>query len=165
MSLRYALIGCGRIATNHIKAVLNNELDLVAVCDVIPEQMEQLLAKHDLQGNPSIHRYTDHKELLRQEKPDLVAIATESGAHAAIALDCIRAGVHTIIEKPIAMSMADADAIVKAAKEYDVVVSVCHQNRFNIAVQKTKQALDEGRFGKLSHGSIHVRWNRNENYY
>ncbi len=165
MSLRYALIGCGRIATNHVKAVLNNGLEFVAVCDVVPEQMELLLEKHDLQKDPSIHRYTDYKDLLEQEKPDLVAIATESGAHAKIALACIRAGVNTIIEKPIAMSMADAQAIVEEAKKHDVVVSVCHQNRFNIAVQKTRHALEEGRFGKLSHGSIHVRWNRNENYY
>ncbi len=165
MSLRYALIGCGRIATNHVKAVLKNELAFVAVCDVIPEKMEQLLAQYDLEKDESIHRYTDYQEMIRTEKPDLVAIATESGAHARIALDCIHAGIHTIIEKPIAMSIADADAIVKASQECDVVVSVCHQNRFNIAVQKTKKAMEEGRFGKLSHGSIHVRWNRNENYY
>ena len=163
--MKYALIGCGRIATNHIKAVLNNKLDLAAVCDVKPEAMEALLAKHGLEGDPAIHRYTDYKEMLSAEAPTLVGIATESGLHAEIALYCIQRGIHVIIEKPMAMSMADADAIVEAAEKYHVKVCACHQNRFNNAVQATRKALEEGRFGKRSHGSIHVRWNRNRDYY
>lgn len=164
--MNYALIGCGRIATNHIKAVLNNGLQLVAVCDIEPVNMEALLEKHDLQKNTSIARYTDYRRMLA-EHPELglVAIATSSGAHAAIALDCIDAGVNIIIEKPIAMSMEDADEIIRRSAEKGVQVCACHQNRFNIAVQKTRQALEAGRFGKLSHGSIHVRWNRNREYY
>ena len=82
--MKYALIGCGRIATNHIKAVINNKEDLefMAVCDVLPEAMENLLAKHDLQDNKSIARYTDYKTMI-DEIPDLelIAIATESGIH------------------------------------------------------------------------------------
>lgn len=164
--MNYALIGCGRIATNHIKAVLNNQLNLVAVCDIVPAHMESLLAKHNLQNDPSIQRYTDHKQLLA-EHPELqlIAIATESGLHAQIALDCIDAGVNVIIEKPIAMSMADADEIIRRSEQKGVVVCACHQNRFNVAVQKTRKALEAGRFGHLSHGSIHVRWNRSRDYY
>ena len=63
------------------------------------------------------------------------------------------------------MSMADANEIIRLSEEKKVKVSACHQNRFNIAIQEMRQALEEGRFGKLSHGSIHVRWNRNQNYY
>lgn len=164
--MNYALIGCGRIATNHIKAVLNNQLNLVAVCDIVPAHMESLLAKHNLQNDPSIQRYTDHKQLLA-EHPELqlIAIATESGLHAQIALDCIDAGVNVIIEKPIAMSMADADEIIRRSEQKGVAVCACHQNRFNVAVQKTRKALEAGRFGHLSHGSIHVRWNRSRDYY
>ena len=101
--MKYALIGCGRIATNHIKAVLNNNLELVAVCDIVPERMESLLAKHGLEGRAGIARYTDYTRLLK-ENPELrlVAIATESGLHAQIALACIDAGINVIIEKPIA---------------------------------------------------------------
>ena len=62
--MKYALIGCGRIATNHIKAVLNNGLELVAVCDIVPEHMETLLAKHGLENEASILRYTDYRKLL-----------------------------------------------------------------------------------------------------
>ncbi len=163
--MKYALIGCGRIATNHIKAVLNNGLTLAAVCDVDPTHMESLLAKHDLQKDASIRRYTDYQNMLEEVKPELVGIATESGIHAEIALNCIDHGVHCIIEKPIAMSMADADEIIRRAEEKKVKVAACHQNRFNLAVQETRKALEAGRFGRLSHGSIHVRWNRNEDYY
>lgn len=163
--MKYALIGCGRIAVNHIKAALNNHLEIVAICDVKPEAMEILLGKYDLEKETSIHRYTDYQEMVQAERPALVAIATESGLHAEVALHCIRRGINVIIEKPMAMSMADADAIVEAAEQYHVKVCACHQNRFNPAVQATRKALDEGRFGKLSHGSIHVRWNRNKDYY
>ena len=164
--MKYALIGCGRIATNHVKAALNNGLDFVAVCDVIPEAMETLLAKHGLEKDSSIGRYTNHHTLL-DEHPELeiIAIATESGEHARIALDCIDYGVNVIIEKPIAMSIADADEIIRRSEARGVKVSACHQNRFNVAIQKTREALERGRFGKLSHGSIHVRWNRNRDYY
>lgn len=163
--MKYALIGCGRIATNHIRAVLNNGIEIVAVCDIVPEKMEQLLKKHDLEHVETIQRFTDYKQMIVDCAPELVAIATESGVHAEIALYCIEHGVHCIIEKPIAMSMKDADAIVKLADEKKVKVSACHQNRFNIAVQEVKKAIDAGRFGKMSHGSIHVRWNRKKGYY
>ncbi len=163
--MKYALIGCGRIATNHIKAVKNNALELVAVCDIIPEKMEELLKKHDLHEESSIKRYTDYKQMIAENQLELVSIATESGLHAEIALHCIDNGIHVIIEKPIAMSMADAEEIIRRSEEKGVKVSACHQNRFNLAIQQTRLALEAGRFGKLSHGSIHVRWNRNQDYY
>lgn len=163
--MKYALIGCGRIATNHVTAVINNHLEFTAVCDVDPLQMEQLLAKHGLEKNTSIKRYTDYRKMVEENELDLVAIATESGVHAEIALYCINRGIHCIIEKPIAMSMKDADEIIFRAREKHVKVSACHQNRFNVAIQKTRKALEEGRFGKLSHGAIHVRWNRGRDYY
>ncbi len=166
--MKYALIGCGRIATNHIKAVVNNKdnLEFVAVCDVIPDAMETLLAKHDLDKNESIERFTDYKEMIKEHPDlDLVAIATPSGNHAEIALYLIDNGINVIIEKPMAMSMSDADEIVRRSAVKGVKVSVCHQNRFNVAVQELRQALEAGRFGKISHGSINVRWNRNKNYY
>ena len=163
--MKYALIGCGRISTNHIKAAVNNKLEIAAVCDVLPEKMEELLAKHGLEKDESIKRYTDYKLMIEEIKPTLVSIATESGPHAEIALYCIDKGINVIIEKPMAMNMADADEIIRRSKEKNVKVCACHQNRFNIAVQKTRKALESGRFGRLSHGSIHVRWNRNRNYY
>lgn len=164
--MKYALIGCGRIATNHIKAVLNNNLELVAVCDKFPKAMEKLLAEYGLQQNDFIERYTDYKKMIKDHQDiELIAIATESGIHAEIALYCIDHDINIIIEKPMAMSMADADEIVRRSMEKNIKVSVCHQNRFNVAIQQMRKALENGRFGKLSHGSVNVRWNRNKNYY
>lgn len=164
--MKYALIGCGRIATNHIRAVINNGLEFVAACDIVAENIELLLEKHDLQNDSSIERYTDYKKMI-DEHPEikLIAIATSSGIHAEIALYCIEHGINLIIEKPIAMSMEDAEKIIRKSEEKGVKVSACHQNRFNVAIQQMRNALESGRFGKLSHGSIHVRWNRGKQYY
>jgi hypothetical protein len=163
--MKYALIGCGRIAVNHMKAAINNELEIVAVCDVLEEKMEELLAKYGLEKDESIKRYTDYKKMVEEMQPELASIATESGIHAEIALYCIEKGVNLIIEKPMAMSIEDANRIIDLAEEKNVKVSACHQNRFNVAIQKLRKAVESGRFGKLSHGSIHVRWNRNAGYY
>ena len=163
--MKYALIGFGRIAVNHMKAAINNELEIVAVCDVLEEKMEELLAKYGLEKDESIKRYTDYKKMVEELQPELASIATESGLHAEIALYCIEKGVNLIIEKPMAMSIEDANKIIDLAEKKNVKVSACHQNRFNVAIQKLRKAVESGRFGKLSHGSIHVRWNRNAGYY
>lgn len=164
--MKYVLIGCGRISTNHIKAAINNNLEIVAVCDVISENMESVLEKNGLQKDETIKRYNDYK-LMIKENPDiqLASIATESGLHAEIAIYCIEHDINVIIEKPMAMSLDDADRIIDLSEERNIKVCACHQNRFNVAVQQLRKAIEAGRFGKLSHGSIHVRWNRNEGYY
>lgn len=164
--MKYALIGCGRIAINHLKAVMNNKLELIAVCDILPEAMDKLLFKCGLADSKSIQRYVNYKELIdNHPELQLISIATDSGVHAEIALYCIDHGINIIVEKPIAMSITDADEIIKRSNAKGVKVSACHQNRFNIAVQKMRKALEAGRFGKLSHGAIHVRWNRGKEYY
>ena len=137
--MKYALIGCGRISPNHIEAAKNNKLEFVAMCDIDPEVMKEKSEKFDL---ADVKKYTDYHELLENEKPELVAIATESGKHAAIALDCIAAGCNVIIEKPIALSIADAQAIVDAGKKAGVVVCANHQNRFKKSVQYIRKAIE-----------------------
>lgn len=165
--LSYALIGCGRIAPNHIAAALAEEdsLDITAVCDLIPDHMNSVLRLVPEHLRSEVRHFDDYKQMLEEVKPDLIAVCTESGSHATIALDCIAAGCHVIIEKPIALSIADADDIINAGREKNVVVCACHQNRFNKSVLKIREALDEGRFGRLLHGAAHIRWNRGENYY
>ncbi|WP_314032904.1 Gfo/Idh/MocA family oxidoreductase [Mogibacterium timidum] len=163
--MKYALIGCGRIAINHVTAAVNNNMEIVAVCDIVPEKMEAILKKHGLVDDKSIKRYTDYKKMIEENELELVSIATESGKHASIALDVIDAGINVIIEKPMAMNIADAEEIIKRAAEKNVKVSACHQNRFNVAIQEVRKAIEGERFGKLSHASINVRWNRNKGYY
>lgn len=160
--MKYVLIGCGRIASNHIAAAKENNLEFAAMCDIDENMMEEKSFKFDLDN---VHRYRDYHEMLEREKPELVAIATESGKHAAIALDCIEAGCNLIIEKPIALSLADADAIINAAKLKNVKVCISHQNRFNKSIQKIRKAVDDGRFGRIFYGTAHIRWCRDEEYY
>ena len=163
--MKYALIGCGRIARNHIQAALNNKLEIVAVCDISLQKAEDIVKEFDLKNAEKIKKYENYELMIEENDLELISIATESGAHAEIALFCIDNGINVIIEKPIAMSIDDANLIIEKSREKGVKVSACHQNRFNIVVQETRKAIDAGRFGKISHASINVRWNRNENYY
>ena len=163
--MKYALIGCGRISINHIYALKNNHLEFVAMCDVRPKRMDALLEKGEIPQD-QVEKFTDYKKML-DAHPDLqlVSIATESGLHAEIAIECLNRGINVIIEKPFAMSLAEADAILAASEKSGAKVGMMHQNRYNVAIQKMRQAYEEGRFGRISHASIHVRWNRNRAYY
>ena len=162
--MKYALIGCGRISPNHLEAALNNNLEIVGICDIIPEHMDILLEKVGV-AKDKIKHYTDYHEMLQKEKPELVAIATESGKHAKIALDCLDLGANLIIEKPISLSLEDADNIIKKSKEKGLVVCANHQNRFNKSIQKIRKAVEDGSFGKMLYGTAHIRWNRGKDYY
>ena len=160
--MKYALIGCGRISPNHIVAAQKNNLEIVGLCDTDFEALEDKVRKFEL---TSVRQYTDYHEMIDVEKPDLITIATESGKHAQIALDCINAGCNIIIEKPIALSLSDADEIISRAETNDVKVCVSHQNRFNKSVQKIRDAVNKGRFGKMMYGTAHIRWCRDWEYY
>jgi predicted dehydrogenase len=162
--MRYAIIGCGRISPNHVVASQKTGLELVALCDINVEAARDKIVKFSLDAD-KVNIYTDYHKMLEQERLELVAIATESGKHAAIALDCINAGCNVIIEKPIALSLADADAIIEAGHKMGVKVCACHQNRFNGCIQKIREAIDKNRFGKLLYGTAHIRWTRDHEYY
>ncbi|WP_027631127.1 Gfo/Idh/MocA family protein [Ruminiclostridium cellobioparum] len=163
MSLKYALIGCGRISPNHIAAAIENNLEIVALCDIDEFKMDEVIIKFNI--SETVKKYSDYKEMLQKEKLDIIAICTESGKHGEIAINCIEFGSNLIIEKPIALSLDEADQIIKKAKEKNLKVCACHQNRFNKSVQKIREAVEVGRFGKLLHGTAHIRWSRGENYY
>lgn len=161
--MKYALIGCGRISPNHIMAAKNNRLEIVALCDLVQANIHDKMVKFDLPA--STRQYLDYREMLEKERPELVAIATESGKHAQIALDCIEAGCNLIIEKPIALSIADADAMIEAARRKGVKICANHQNRFNKSIVKIREAYNKNRFGRLFYGTAHIRWNREWEYY
>jgi predicted dehydrogenase len=126
--------------------------------------LEDKMLKFKLDAS-KVAQYDDYQLMLDELNPELVSICTESGKHAAIALDCIRRGINIIVEKPIALSIEDADAIIRAAKEHNVKVCACHQNRFNKSVVKIREAMDQRRFGRLFYGTAHIRWNRGHEYY
>lgn len=161
--MKYALIGCGRISPNHIVAAQKNNLEIVALCDVVEDNIIDKIKKFDL--NVQISYYTDYIQMLEKEKPELVAITTESGKHAEIALKCMDYGCNLIIEKPIALSIEDADKIIEKANTLNLKVCACHQNRFNKSIQKIREAVEKNRFGKMFHGTAHIRWCRDHEYY
>lgn len=161
--MRYALIGCGRISPNHLAAAKANNLEIVAICDLVEANMIDKKLKFEL--DDSVKQYIDYEEMLEKEKPELVAIATESGKHAQIALKCMDYGCNLIIEKPIALSIEDANKIVEKANRLNLKVCANHQNRFNKSIQKIREALEKNRFGKMFYGTAHIRWCRDHEYY
>lgn len=163
MSLRYGIIGCGRISPNHIAAAIENGLNIVAICDLDLDRLNCTVTTFEL--GEEVTLYVDYLKMLENEKLDLIAICTESGKHGQIALDCIAAGCNLIIEKPIALSLEEADQIINYAREKNLKVCACHQNRFNKSVLKIREAVEDGRFGRMLHGTAHIRWNRGEDYY
>lgn len=161
--MKYALIGCGRVAPNHITAAKENHLHIQAICDLDREKAQIFMKDNDLSEDVKI--YTDYQELFEREELDLVAIATFSGEHAKIAKEAIRHGINVIIEKPIALSLEDADQMIQLAKENHVKVCTNHQNRFNPTIRKIRQAIDAGKLGNLMYGSATIRWFRGKDYY
>jgi len=167
--LKFAIIGCGRISYKHVEALLNNreETELTAVCDIVPEKADRCLKEY-LLGIPGIqvpHIYTDYKDMLEKAEIDVVAIATESGYHPQIAIDCMNAGKHIIVEKPMALSTKDAEAMIDSAGRNNVKLCVCHQNRFNKPIKQLRKAIESGRFGRLINGTARILWTRDMNYY
>lgn len=166
--LKFAILGCGRISYKHVEALINNkeEVELVAVCDLIEEKAVERKNQYEVAvEGVSIRVYTDYIKMLDNEDIDVVTIATESGYHGRHAIDCLNNETHVLIEKPMALSIEDADNIIALAKEKDKKVCVSHQNRFNPPIQKLRRAIEEGRFGKIINGTARILWTRDDNYY
>jgi predicted dehydrogenase len=166
--LDYGLIGCGRIAMNHINALLSNKasFELKALCDIDPDNCYELIKKCEINKYfKNIKIYKSHQDLLKNEKLDLVAVATESGSHAKISLDCLFNNINVIVEKPMALSIKDADKMIRVANKKKLKLCVSHQNRFNKSIQKLRKAQELGKFGKLFYGVANIRWNRCQDYY
>ena len=162
--MKYAIIGCGRIAPSHIGGAVKSNYDIKAVCDSKPEAMDTLLEKCNLQDT-GIARYTDYKNMIDIEQPEVIAITTESGKHVAIARYVLKKGIAVILEKPMALSLSEAEELIALAEKNQVPFAICQQNRYNASTQLVKKALDAGYFGKISHIALAVRWSRGERYF
>jgi len=163
-----ALIGCGKVGPSHIRAFAENrnDMELEAICDSIISRAEEQSGEYQKQvPGSNICCYSDYKKMLSDIKPDIVAITTESGKHKEMTIDCLEAGAHVICEKPMALSTRDADEMIAIAKKANKKLTVCFQNRFNAPIQRLRAAVDAGRFGKILHGMIQVRWYRSPSYY
>jgi UDP-N-acetyl-2-amino-2-deoxyglucuronate dehydrogenase len=162
--LGFALVGCGRIAQRYSDIFASEYLAngrLIAACDVDQARADKLAARH---GIPS---YTDfHRMLAELEREiDIICILTESGRHAQHATELAAYGKHLIVEKPMALTLEDADRMIAACDAGGIKLFIVKQNRYNLPVRKLREALDQGRFGKLVMGTTRVRWCRRQDYY
>src|SRR5262245_16338812 len=159
--IRTALLGCGRIGERHARILASSpQSELVGVADVNPGRAAAYASKHG--GRP----YPGLKGLLEAESPELVAVCTPSGLHAEEVVTASREGVpNVVVEKPMALTLPDADAMIEACAKSGTRLFVVKQNRYNLPIQKLREALDAGRFGKLVLGAVRVRWCRRQDYY
>jgi len=160
--LNIALVGCGRIAARHSQLLGDEAIRgarLAAVCDIVIEKAEQIALRYGVPAYASMH------EMMVREQPDVVAVLTESGNHARDVIALAPYGKHIIVEKPIALSLPDADAMIRACDAAQIKLFVVKQNRFNVPVVKLREAMESGRFGKLVMGTVRVRWCRPQSYY
>lgn len=160
--LRFALVGCGRISKRHSELLGNHQIknaELVAVCDLIEEKALRIAKEF------SIPAYTDMHTMMKSENIDVVVVLTESGNHARHVVELAAYGKHIVVEKPMALTLDDADMMIGACDRFGAKLFVVKQNRFNVPVVKAREALEAGRFGKLVLGTVRVRWCRPQSYY
>lgn len=157
---RFGIIGCGRIAPRHADSLAEIEgTKLVQVCDVIESRARHFAEKYDTEY------CLDYYELLANPDIDIVNICTPSGLHAEMAIAALRAGKHVIVEKPMAMNVADADRMIATAKEMNRKLCIVLQNRYNPPMQDFYKAVRDGKIGRVLLGSVTVRWYRPQEYY
>ena len=160
-SLRFAIIGCGRIAPRHAQSLrdLSPDAALLAVADVVESRARKLAETY------GVEPYIDYRHILDRKDIDVVCVCAPSGLHASMGIQAAQAGKHVVVEKPMALSLDDADALIDACASAGVTLTVVLQNRYNPPVQELKRAIEDGKLGKLFLGNATVRWYRPQSYY
>lgn len=156
----FGIIGCGVISKTH--AISLKEIEgakIVACCDVVAERAEAYAKENNCIP------YTDLDEMLARDDLDAVCVLTPSGLHAEVGIPAAKAGKHVVVEKPIDITLENANALIKATEEAGVKLCVISQQRFNDAMMKVKEAVDAGKFGQLNFGGSHTKWYRSQEYY
>lgn len=159
MSVKIALVGCGRIAQRHAQYAAEFG-ELVAVCDIDFYKAEDLAGQYK-----EVKAYKDIKALLYDGGFDVVSVCTPNGLHAEHSIMALNAGCHVLCEKPMAISVADCGEMIKAAEKNNRRLFAVKQNRFNPPVSAVKNAIDDGVFGKIYSVQLSCFWNRNFDYY
>ncbi|MFC7440035.1 Gfo/Idh/MocA family protein [Laceyella putida] len=156
--IRFGIVGCGHIAKKHVAAIDAVEgAELAAICDTNEERLKEF-------ARDGVASYTDLADMLKSDV-DVVSICTPSGLHAKLTVQVAEAKKHVIVEKPMALTLEDADMMIDACEKNGVKMAVVHPNRFRPAVVELRRQLDSGAFGKIGHANATVRWNRNQAYY
>ena len=159
--IRFALVGCGRIAKNHFAAIESHKrsCELVDVCDIDPRSLEAAVKLTGATGHSSL------RDLLEETTADCVILATPSGLHSNQAIRIANTGRHVMTEKPMATRWRDGLAMVNACDKSGVQLFVVKQNRQNATLQLLKNAITCGRFGRIYSVAVNVFWTRPQDYY
>ncbi|NMA62108.1 MAG: Gfo/Idh/MocA family oxidoreductase [Firmicutes bacterium] len=157
--LKVAVIGCGNVSVVHLPPIVESEVaKLIAVCDTKQDRAKTTGEKYNVPW------YTNYQDVL-DLKPDAIHICTPHNTHAEITIAAAKRGIHVLTEKPMAVSLADADAMIAAAEEHNVKLGVIFQNRYNASSQATKEVVQSGQLGKILGCRMFVTWNRSDEYY
>jgi UDP-N-acetyl-2-amino-2-deoxyglucuronate dehydrogenase len=157
--VNFGIIGCGRIAERHAEHITRLG-SLIAVCDVVKDKADYFAQKFGATAYYSIAELLDAKHKL-----DVVSICSPNGLHAAHSIQSLKAGYNVLCEKPLAISVADCGDMLNAAEKSNKRLFGIKQNRFNPPVEAVKNAIAEGRLGKILSVQLSCFWNRNEDYY
>jgi predicted dehydrogenase len=162
--LRIGITGTGGISGAHLRGYLEfpRECRIVALCDTTPARAEERKRQF---GLADARVYDDPATMLAAESLDLVSITTPPSTHARLSIDALRAGVNVLVEKPMAPSLEECDAMLAAERESGRLLSVVAQNRFRDDMVTLKEALDSGLIGAVSHAQISSAWWRGSSYY
>jgi UDP-N-acetyl-2-amino-2-deoxyglucuronate dehydrogenase len=163
-TIGYALVGCGRIAQRYLGLLGDGQIKgarLAGVCDVRRERAEDAAKRFNVPAFGDMH---DMMSAIG-DSIDALCILTESGLHAAHTISLAKYGKAIVVEKPMALTLSDADAMMNACDVAGIRLFVVKQNRYNLPVQRLREALERGRFGKLVMGTTRVRWCRTQAYY
>jgi predicted dehydrogenase len=159
LKIKFAIIGCGRIAQRHAEHI-NNYGELVAVCDINEEKAQDLADKY------GCLYFTNIEKLLSQDLViDVISICSPNGLHAQHSIQSLESGHHVLCEKPMAINVNDCGEMIKVAEKNNKRLFAIKQNRFNPPVAAVKELIDQGRLGKIFSVQLSCFWNRNEEYY
>lgn len=150
--LKVGIIGCGGIANSkHMPTLkkMSDRVEMVAFCDIIPERAEK--AAKDF-GSPDAKVYTDYKELLKDPEIHNVRVLTQNRLHAEISIDCLNAGKHVLVEKPMCITSEEADAMLEAAERSGKTLAVGYQFKFSPDAMYTRAETERGSFGDIYFG-------------
>ena len=161
--VRFALLGCGNIARKHAHALHEylDEAEIGAFVDLNPSRAQDFSAKY---GAPA---FSSIREMMQAvgDKIDVFSVLTPSGTHCGNVLELARFGRPIVVEKPLALRLEDADRMIEACDHHGSKLFVVHQNRYNLPIMKAREALAQGRFGRLVLGTVRLRWTRDQAYY
>ncbi|MBN2093632.1 Gfo/Idh/MocA family oxidoreductase [candidate division KSB1 bacterium] len=160
LKIKTGIIGCGKVGRLHAAGLINvPESEFTAVCSRSPEKAQSFAQKYHVKA------YTDVIEMIEKSGVEMVTIATPHPAHAVPSLEAMKAGTHVLVDKPLASSLADCDAMIQNAKKYSRKLGTISQRRLYPPVQRIRQAIDAGKIGKPILGTVTMLGWRDEAYY